>query len=76
MTNKTDLRDDAWLAKQNRNLIPVEMSPETLVEGFRVAVERAKDLNTRYDNAVASPVMDEESCLRDALADLAAIVTK
>lgn len=76
VTNKTDLRNDAWLAKQNRNLIPVEMSPETLVEGFRVAVERAKDLNTRYDNAIASPVMDEESCLRNALADLAAIVTK
>lgn len=76
VTNKTDLRTVAWLAEQNRNLIPVEMSPEAIVEGFRVAVTQAKNLSTRYDNASASPVMDDESCLRDALTCMASIVTE
>lgn len=74
VTNKTELRDKVWLAAQNRNLVPVEMSPEAIVDGFRIAVERAEDLEGRYDNALASPIMDEENCLRAALDDLAAIV--
>tara|TARA_R100000935_G_scaffold58322_1_gene94888 strand:+ start:134 stop:2035 length:1902 start_codon:yes stop_codon:yes gene_type:complete len=75
ITNKTELRDEAWLSAQNRNLVAVEMSPEAIVDGFRIAVERARDLDVRYDNAIESPIQDEESCLRQALDDLAAIIT-
>lgn len=74
ITNKTELRDDAWLASQNQNLVPVEMSPESIIDGFRIAVDRAKNLETRYDNAVNSPAMDEETCLRAALDNLAKII--
>lgn len=76
VTNRTELRDDTWLAAQNRNLIPVDMEPEAIVEGFRLAVARANDLDARYDNARAALVMDEETCLRDALAFMAGIIAR
>lgn len=76
VTNRTELRDTAWLAAQNRNLVPVDMEPEAIVAGFRVAIARASDLGARYDNACTALVMDEKSCLRDALTFMEGIVAR
>jgi len=67
ITNRTELRDEAWLAEQNRNLVPVEMRKESIVEGFRHAVAQAEDFEARYDNAIAAKRVDAASCLRPAL---------
>lgn len=67
ITNRTELRDDAWLAAQNRNLVPVDMNLESIVDGFREAVKRSRDLDARHANALATPMMRKEDCLRGAL---------
>lgn len=74
LTNRTELRDDAWLAEQNRNLVPVDMTVESIVAGLRLAVERAEDFKTRYDNAVSGHSPDPAACLRSALDFMADVV--
>lgn len=74
LTNRTGLRDEAWLAAQNRNLVPVEMTGESIVEGFRRAVAQAEDVEARYDNALSAKRVDPDACLRPALDMVADIV--
>ncbi len=74
LTNRTELRNDAWLAEQNPNLVPVDMTVESITAGLRQAVEQAEDFETRYDNAVSGHSPDAAACLRSALDFVAGVV--
>ena len=74
LTNRTELRDDEWLAAQNRNLLPINMTAESIIAGLRDAVEKVEDFETRYDNAVNGHSPDAAACLRTALDFMTGVV--
>ncbi|WP_156954601.1 rhamnosyltransferase WsaF family glycosyltransferase [Pseudooceanicola nanhaiensis] len=74
VTNRTDLRDDLWLSDQNRNLVPVDMTVESIVSGFQKAVAEAEDFEKRYDNAFEARRLDPASCVAEALFLMAEVI--
>lgn len=67
ITNRTTLRDDVWLAEQNRNLVPIDMTIDSIIEGFQKALIKSEDFDSRYENALAAKRPDAEACLHSAL---------
>lgn len=67
LTNVTDIRTQEWLSQQNANLIGVELRPSAIAEGLGRAVEQARNLEARADNALRTKSRTKSECLEPAL---------
>ncbi|PWB83756.1 MAG: hypothetical protein C3F11_04975 [Methylocystaceae bacterium] len=67
LTNTTGNRSAEWISAQSGNLVPVDLTPASIAEGLRVAVQRSLDLDARYENARDAPYLSRSECLQPAL---------
>lgn len=75
ITNRTEFRDSDWLQQQNRNLVPVDMNIDSIVEGLKIAVSRCDDFQDRYNNAISANIPAEMDCTKAALQMMASLVS-
>ncbi len=67
LTNISEFRNREWLVAMNANIVPVEMSPEGIVQGLHTAIGEAENIATRYENLKSAPYLTKDECIREAL---------
>lgn len=67
VTNVTKLRTKEWLSSINKNIIGVDLDPESISAGLSLAADRSTDLQRRFSEAQIENSLTKAECIVPAL---------